>query len=177
MELDLAEGQSKRKHSPSPLPALEPDEASQHPQHLHRRAPPGGARPRGRPHRAAPLGARVRPRGAPGGRRPLGRREGGAAGGDHWVVEKGGREVRIRVRVSRELGTVDFLMADAPPGVELGTFTRVVRNGSGSEFVFTRFYADSTSEIEMAEQEAVVAVELQTVRALCESAHTAAAAA
>jgi hypothetical protein len=99
------------------------------------------------------------------------------AGGDHWVVEKGGREVRIRVRVSRELGTVDYLMADAPPGVELGTFTRVVRNGCGSEFVFTRFYADSTSEIEMAEQQAVVAVELQTVRALCESAHTAAAAA
>jgi hypothetical protein len=87
------------------------------------------------------------------------------AGGDHWVVEKGGREVRIRVRVSRELGTVDYLMADAPPGVELG------------KFVFTRFYADSTSEIEMAEQQAVVAVELQTVRALCESAHTAAAAA
>ena len=99
------------------------------------------------------------------------------AGGDDWLVDTGGREVRIRVRVSRELGTVDFLMADAPPGVDLGTFTRVVRNGRGSEFVFTRFYADSTSDIEMAEQQAVVAVELQTVRALCESADTAAAAA
>src|SRR3954449_4017561 len=63
-----------------------------------------------------------------------------SAGGDHWVVEKGGREVRIRVRVSRELGTVDFLMADAPPGVELGTFTRVVRNGSGGGFFFQHLY-------------------------------------
>jgi hypothetical protein len=99
------------------------------------------------------------------------------AGGDHWVVDTGEREVRIRVRVSRELGTVDFLVADAPPGFEIGTFTRVVRNGVGSEFIFTAFHPDSTSEIEMAEQRAVVAVELQTVRALCESAHTAAAAA
>ena len=99
------------------------------------------------------------------------------AGGDHWLVDTGEGEVRIRVRVSRELGTVDFLMADAPPGIEVGTYTRVVRNGGGSEFVFTRFHSDSTSEIELAEQRAVVAVELQTVRALCESAHTAAAAA
>ena len=99
------------------------------------------------------------------------------AGGDRWLVDTGDGEVRIRVRVSHELGTVDFLMADAPPGSEVGTFTRVVRNGCGSEFIFTRFYSDSTSEIEMAEQRAVVAVELQTVRALCETAYTAAAAA
>jgi hypothetical protein len=99
------------------------------------------------------------------------------AGGDRWIVDTGDCEVRIRVRVSRELGTVDFLMADAPPGVDVGTFARVVRNGGGSELIFTRFHSDSTSEIEMAEQRAVVAVELQTVRALCESAHSAAAAA
>jgi len=99
------------------------------------------------------------------------------AGGDHWIVDTGEGEVRIRVRVSRELGTVDFLMADAPPGREVGTFTRVVRNGAGSEFIFTRFYSDATSEIEIAEQQAVVAVELQTVRALCESADPPAAAA
>jgi uncharacterized protein YndB with AHSA1/START domain len=99
------------------------------------------------------------------------------AGGDRWLVDTGGREVHIRVRVSRALGTVDFLMADAPAGLEVGTFTRVVRNGGGSEFIFTRFYADSTSEIELAEQQVGVAVELQTVRALCESAHAAGAAA
>jgi hypothetical protein len=99
------------------------------------------------------------------------------AGGDYWLVDTGDGEVRIRIRVSRELGTVDFLMGDAPPGLALGAFTRVVPNGSGSEFIFTRFYSDSTSDIEMAEQRAVVAVELQTVRALCETAHTAAAAA
>jgi uncharacterized protein YndB with AHSA1/START domain len=99
------------------------------------------------------------------------------AGGDRWLVDTGDGEVRIRVRVSPELGTVDFLLADAPPGIEVGTFTRVVPNGRGSEFIFTRFHSESTSKIEMAEQRAVVAVELQTVRALCETAHTAAAAA
>jgi Polyketide cyclase / dehydrase and lipid transport len=99
------------------------------------------------------------------------------AGGDQWLVDKGGRELRIRVRVARELGTVDFLAADAPPGVEIGVFTRVVRNAGGSELVLTRFFPDSMSEIEVAEQKAVVAVELQTVRALCESAPSRAAAA
>jgi hypothetical protein len=98
-------------------------------------------------------------------------------GGDHWLVHTGDREVRVRIRVSRELGTVDFLMGDAPPGLALGAFTRVIPNGSGTEFIFTRFHSDSTSDIEMAEQEAVLAVELQTVRALCESAGPTAAAA
>ena len=81
----------------------------------------------------------------------------------------------VRVRVAPDLGTIDFLMADSPPGREVGVFARVLRNGCGSEFVFTRFFPDSMSEIEVAEQKAVVAVELQTVRALCESAEAAAA--
>ena len=99
------------------------------------------------------------------------------AGGERWFVDTGEDEVRVRVRVSRELGTVDFLMADAPEELGIGAFARVVPNGGGSELIFTRFHSDSTSEIELAEQRAVVAVELQTVRALCESAHTEAAAA
>jgi Polyketide cyclase / dehydrase and lipid transport len=97
------------------------------------------------------------------------------ASGDRWLIDTGHCEVTVRVRVSHELGTVDFLMADAPPGREAGVFSRVLRNGCGSEFVFTRFFPDSMSEIEAAEQRAVVAVELQTVRALCESAEAAAA--
>ena len=99
------------------------------------------------------------------------------AGGDHWLIDTGHREVTVRVRVSPELGTVDFLMADALPGLEVGVFARVLRNGCGTEFVFTRFFPDAMSEIEVAEQKAVVAVELQTVRALCESAAAGAAAA
>jgi hypothetical protein len=99
------------------------------------------------------------------------------AGGDRWILDTGKCEVTVRVRVSDELGTVDFLMADAPRGLEIGVFSRVLRNGCASELVFTRFVPDSMSEIEVAEQRAVVAVELQTVRALCESAAAGAAAA
>jgi Polyketide cyclase / dehydrase and lipid transport len=99
------------------------------------------------------------------------------AGGDRWRIDTGDGEWDVRVRVSPELGTVDFLMADAPRGVEIGVFARVLRNGCGSELVFTRFFPDSMSEIEVAEQKAVVAVELQTVRALCESGHAGKAAA
>jgi hypothetical protein len=68
-------------------------------------------------------------------------------------------------------------MAGAPPGRDAVAFTRVLRNGCGSEFIFTCFFSDSTSEIELAEQKAVVAVELQTVRALCETTRARAAAA
>jgi hypothetical protein len=92
------------------------------------------------------------------------------AEGDRWLIDTGEGEVPIRVRVSREHGTVDFLLAGVPPGLEIGAFSRVVPNGQGSEYIFTRFFADAMPDIELAEQTAVVAVELQTVRALCEAA-------
>ena len=49
-------------------------------------------------------------------------------------------------------------------------------NGDGCDYVITRFYADGTSEAEIADQRAVIAVELQTVRALCERGSVRAAA-
>jgi hypothetical protein len=94
------------------------------------------------------------------------------ARGDHWVIDSGNGEICIRVRVSRELGTVDFLL----PGAEAGAFSRVIPNGRGAQYVFTRFFSDAVPDIEVAEQKAVVAVELQTLRALCESPRARAAA-
>ena len=94
------------------------------------------------------------------------------AGGDRWVVESADGESCVRVRVSRELGTVDFLLSRG----EAGAFSRVIPNGRGAEYVFTRFFADAMPDVEVAEQKAVVAVELQTLRALCESPRTRAAA-
>jgi hypothetical protein len=96
--------------------------------------------------------------------------------GDVWIADTGDGEIRIRVRVSRELGTVDFLLAGLPPGVEIGAFSRVVPNGHGSLYMFTQFFADTMGETELADQRAVAAVELQTVRALCERARGRAAA-
>ena len=90
--------------------------------------------------------------------------------GDDWRVDTGDAEVRLRVRVSHELGTVDYLLADALPGVEIGAFSRVVPNGRGCEFIFTQFLAGDIREPDLEDQRAVVAIELQTVRALCERA-------
>jgi Polyketide cyclase / dehydrase and lipid transport len=88
--------------------------------------------------------------------------------GDAWVAEAAGGEKRIRVRVSREHGTVDYLRAGTPPGVDVGAFARVIPNGGGAEMLFTLFFADGTPERDVEDARAVVAVELQTVRALCE---------
>ena len=88
--------------------------------------------------------------------------------GDEWIVDTGHGELRIRVRVSSVHGTVDFLAAGLPPGVEVGAFSRVVANGGGSEFMFTQFFADGTPEVDIARQQDVVAVELLTVQRLCE---------
>ena len=96
--------------------------------------------------------------------------------GADWLVDTSDGEVRLRVRVARELGTVDFLAADALPRREVGVFSRVVPNGRGCDYVITRFYADGTPEVEIADQRAVIAVELQTVRALCERGSVRAAA-
>jgi Polyketide cyclase / dehydrase and lipid transport len=92
--------------------------------------------------------------------------------GDDWIVDTGQGEVRLSVRVSREHGTVDFLLAEALPAREIGAFSRVVSNGRGSDFVFTQFFADDMGEADLADQRAVTAVELQTVRALCERARS-----
>jgi hypothetical protein len=90
------------------------------------------------------------------------------ADGEDWLVDTGDAEVRLRVRVSHELGTVDYLLADALPGVEIGAFSRVIPNGRGCEFIFTQFLADDIRQPDLEDLQAVVAIELQTVRALCE---------
>jgi hypothetical protein len=88
-------------------------------------------------------------------------------GGD-WIVESAGGELRINVRVSRGHGTVDFLAPGTPAGVDVGAFSRVMTNGDGAEYMFTRFFAGGADEHVIAEQMAVVEEELRTVKARCE---------
>jgi hypothetical protein len=82
-----------------------------------------------------------------------------------WLITTGGREARIAVRVSHELGTVDILAAGRP---ERGAFTRTIPNGTGSELVFTLCFPEGTDEQAIARQMDVVGAELEAVRALCE---------
>jgi hypothetical protein len=83
---------------------------------------------------------------------------------DHWVVDSGGEELRVRIPVSRERGTVDFLRLTSAQGA----YARVVSNGGGSELMFTQFFPDAMSEADVERRRAVVAQELRTVQALCE---------
>lgn len=70
----------------------------------------------------------------------------------------------IDVRVSRQLGTVDFFAPGAPAP---GAFSRVLPNGHGSEYLFTRFYAATTTPGDIADGNAVIARELEAVRRHC----------
>jgi hypothetical protein len=82
--------------------------------------------------------------------------------GEHWVVND---ELLIDLRVVRELGTVDILRVKHPAA---GAYSRVMPNGAGSEYQFTRFFPDTVEEEAIVNQMAVVEEELRAVRALCE---------
>jgi uncharacterized protein YndB with AHSA1/START domain len=85
--------------------------------------------------------------------------------GDHWIVENDQGEARVIVRTSREHGTVDILSADDPTQ---GAYSRVLPNGSGSEFLFTlQFPQDAPTEA-ISQQMATVDAELEAIRQLCE---------
>jgi hypothetical protein len=85
--------------------------------------------------------------------------------GTQWVIGSDSGEVRIIVRVNREHGTVDLLAAK---DTRVGAFSRVLPNGSASEYTFTLFFAEGTPESDIARQMAIVEEELQTVQAQCE---------
>jgi uncharacterized protein YndB with AHSA1/START domain len=85
--------------------------------------------------------------------------------GDHWIIENDQGEARIVVNSSREHGTVDILSADNPAQ---GAYSRVLPNGSGSEYQFTLQFPSDAPEDAVTAQLAVVDAELEAVRALCE---------
>ena len=51
--------------------------------------------------------------------------------GEDWLVESGGRELEVRLQVSRDHGTVDLLRPGDP---SRGARMRVLNNETGSEF-------------------------------------------
>jgi Polyketide cyclase / dehydrase and lipid transport len=85
--------------------------------------------------------------------------------GGELVVSSGEDEIRIRMRVSHEHGTVDLLAAKDP---RIGAFSRVIPNGGGSEYLFTLLFADGTPRADIDRQMSIVEEELQAVRAHCE---------
>jgi hypothetical protein len=88
------------------------------------------------------------------------------ADGDHWLVGSGDGRFKIRIRISVELGTVDFLAA---ADERAGAFGRVIPNGEGSEFLFTLQFPEGTEPDAIEAQMRVVEEELEAVRALAEA--------
>jgi Polyketide cyclase / dehydrase and lipid transport len=86
--------------------------------------------------------------------------------GPDWLVDSGAGQLRLRVRVSPEHGTVDLLRPDDP---NRGARMRVLSNEDGSEFLFTLIFPAAADDTSIAQQMTVVEAELRTVRDLCEA--------
>jgi hypothetical protein len=57
--------------------------------------------------------------------------------GQDWLIESGAGQLRVRVRVSLEHGTVNLLRPDDP---SRGARMRVLSNEDGSELLFTLIF-------------------------------------
>src|SRR4051794_41850613 len=66
--------------------------------------------------------------------------------GPDWLVETGEGEVRLRVRVSADLGTVDYLVAAVLPDREMGPSSRAGPNAPGAANTFPRFFPEPWNE-------------------------------
>jgi hypothetical protein len=86
--------------------------------------------------------------------------------GQDWLIDTGGGQLRVRVQVSLEYGTVDLLRPDDP---RRGARMRVLNNEDGSEFLFTLIFPTAADDTSIAQQMATVEAELRTVRDLCEA--------
>jgi hypothetical protein len=86
--------------------------------------------------------------------------------GQDWLIDSGAGQLRVRVQVSEEHGTVDLLRPDDP---SRGARMRVLSNEDGSEFLFTLIFPAAADDKSIAQQMTTVEAELRTVRDLCEA--------
>jgi uncharacterized protein YndB with AHSA1/START domain len=86
--------------------------------------------------------------------------------GQDWLIDTGAGQLPVRVRVSREHGTVDLVRPNDP---SRGARMRVVSNEGGSEFLFTLIFPATADDNSIARQMTTVEAELRTVRDLCEA--------
>ncbi|MGV3524125.1 MAG: SRPBCC family protein [Candidatus Sericytochromatia bacterium] len=84
-----------------------------------------------------------------------------------WIVETPAGPVKVRIATQRQLRIADQFLSPAP-GVEVMIPTRVVPNGSGSEFIFTLFQPDHLSEEEYLREVQLVEQELELLKQVLE---------
>jgi hypothetical protein len=104
------------------------------------------------------------------GRAPEFARGGVSADGGVWIVDTIAGQARFRLRISREAGTVDLLAEKQPEVGERGTFSRVIPNGSGSEYLLTLLFGPAMSEEAIERQMGHIEKELARVKEMAEAA-------
>ncbi len=87
--------------------------------------------------------------------------------GSRWVVTTGSGKVGIRIEANPRLGVIDFVMTPAP-GVEVLAGSRVLPNGSGTEYVFTQFQPNGMPDDVFEKNVTALTQELTVLRALLE---------
>ena len=84
-----------------------------------------------------------------------------------WIVTTGSGEVGVRIEADPRSGVVDFLVSPAP-GVEALAASRVLPNGTGSQYVFTQFQGPGMPDDVFAMNVKAVEHELSALRAILE---------
>jgi len=87
--------------------------------------------------------------------------------GNDWVVETPDGPMGIRFVEQNDFGVLDHYVI-LPSGQEVLNPMRVVRNGSGSELMFTVFQVPDASNQKFAEDAAMVERDLRSLKSLLE---------
>lgn len=87
--------------------------------------------------------------------------------GAGWVAETTAGPAGFRFVPKNELGVLDHVVMPAP-GVEIDVPMRVVRNGSGSEVIFTLFQLPEMSDRKFDEDAGMVERDLNTLKRVLE---------
>lgn len=90
-------------------------------------------------------------------------------GDDGWMVETPQGPVTVRFVARNRLGVLDHYVT-TPTGEEVYVPMRVLRNGTGSEVIFTLFRGLSMSEEQAAQDAALVEEDLRRLKAVLEGA-------
>ena len=91
--------------------------------------------------------------------------------GEEWVADSPMGQVRIRFVPDNPYGVLDHEVI-LESGVTVHNPMRVVRNGSGSEFIFTLFRQPDMSDEKLAEDSAAVEKDLSTLKEILEHRKT-----
>lgn len=88
--------------------------------------------------------------------------------GNTWVLSTKMGDVKLTSNINQEFGIVDFYLAPALP-IKIAIYTRMVPNGSSSEFMLTHFQIPFTPESAFEKQKDKIREGLTALKRILES--------